>query len=89
MDAQPYFYDLPNRPKTDYALAERDQLRLERRYLASVWEDELALHLGLSLDQNTWVKVPTGVVARDLPDEMLAGVALTFDNREHYRNVRG
>ncbi len=83
------FYDLPNRPKTDYALAERDQLRLERRYLASVWEDELALHLGLSLDQNTWVKVPTGVVARDLPDEMLAGVALTFDNREHYRNVRG
>ncbi|MEN9464774.1 MAG: hypothetical protein RL217_955 [Pseudomonadota bacterium] len=83
------FYDLPNRPKTDYALAERDQLRLVRCYLASAWEDELALHAGLSLDQNTWVKVPTGMVVRDLPDEVLAGVALTFDNREYYRNVRG
>lgn len=83
------FYDLPNRPKTDYALAERDQLRLVRHYVAATWEDELALHAGLSLDQNTWIKIPTGVVARDVPDEALVGMALTFDNREHYRNVQG
>lgn len=69
---------------------QNDQLSLQRHHLWNAFEDQLQLHLGISLDNQRLVNLPSHLQATvSRFSERLAGVALSFDNREIYRQVPG
>lgn len=72
------------------AAIREDLVSVQRDHLWNALEDQLQLHLGLSVDDNRFVRLPDGAIpVRSSFREGLAGVALSFDNREFYRNVPG
>lgn len=67
---------------------QNDQLSLQRNHLLNAFEDQLQLHLGISLDNQRIVNLPSHLVASvSRFSERLAGAAISFDNREAYRQV--
>ena len=59
--------------------------------MATAFEDQLSLHAGGFLDKESLVSQPgfAGIFPYPASNETLAGLALTFDNRETYLNVPG
>ncbi|MAK92176.1 MAG: hypothetical protein CMI13_13200 [Oleibacter sp.] len=73
----------------DYAAFREDLLVLQRRYLLHGFEDQLALHAGAVYDNEKLVRLPDELTGSYQYRESLAGLAVTFDNREFYPHVPG
>lgn len=83
------YHDLNLNVDDDYLAVREDLLTLQRDHLWDAAEDHLQLHLGLTADHEKVIRSPALVTTGSGYEETLAGVALTFDNRELYRNVPG
>jgi hypothetical protein len=85
------FYEVGQGGLQDHYINEDDLLRVQRRNLFPLWEDQLRFHVGLVWDKARFVYQPDFIntTQYQTTDETLAGVALTFDNREWYLNVPG
>lgn len=84
-------YRLPFSDVLDPILIRDDTVRGERNYLFRGLEDQLSLSAGLSYSNKRLVRAPeeiTIVGPRDI-SQGLAGLALTFDNRETYLQSSG
>ena len=67
---------------------QNDKLSAQRDHLVNMFEDQLQLHLGLSVDNQRLVNLPSHLTATTSRiSERLLGVAISFDNREAYRQV--
>ncbi|WP_430459872.1 hypothetical protein ACQUQU_11715 [Thalassolituus sp. LLYu03] len=75
--------DLPD----DYLASREDLVILQRDHLWDAFEDQLQLHAGVTADHEKIVRSPAYITTGSGYEETLAGIALTFDNREFYRNV--
>ncbi|MEH6453132.1 MAG: hypothetical protein V7782_08855 [Psychromonas sp.] len=75
----------------DYRITEDDNITIQRRNMFAMWEDNLRFHVGTVWDTESLVSQPdfSNVGEFQTYDEVLAGVALTFDNRQYYLNVPG
>ncbi|MEH6533363.1 MAG: hypothetical protein V7735_18720 [Photobacterium frigidiphilum] len=76
---------------TDRRITQDDNILLQRNNIFTAWEDDLALHAGITWEKESLVSEPS---LSNLPpyrpaDESLFGFAFTFDNRETYLNVPG
>ncbi|MCA6129119.1 hypothetical protein [Thalassolituus oleivorans] len=84
-------YRFPFSEVLDPIVIRDDTVRGERNYLLRGIEDQLSLSAGLSYSNKSLVRAPeeiTIVGPRDL-SQGLAGLALTFDNRETYLQSTG
>jgi len=77
--------------QTDYRIIRDDQVTVQRNNMFALWEDNLRFHAGMVWDKEDLVAQPdfTNIGQYHATDETLAGLALTFDNREAYLNVPG
>lgn len=67
---------------------QNDQLILQRDHLLNALEDQLQLHLGVSVDNQRLVHLPSHLTASiSRFSKRLVGTAISFDNRESYRQV--
>ncbi|MFT6986383.1 MAG: hypothetical protein ACJAT7_002218 [Psychromonas sp.] len=75
----------------DYRILQDDQFTLQRKNMFALWEDNLRFHAGMVLDKESLVSQPDFNYTRPYRayNETLAGLAVTFDNRERYLNVPG
>ena len=75
----------------EYLITQDDYLSLQRRNMFAMWEDDLRFHVGTVWDKERFVSQPDFVNAGQYQskDEVLAGLAVTFDNRQSYLNVPG
>lgn len=74
---------------TGRRITQDDNILLLRNNIFTAWEDDLALHAGVTWEKESLVSEPS---LSNLPpyrpaDESLFGFAFTFDNRETYLNV--
>ena len=83
------YTDLNTGLDDDYYAKREDLLIARRDHVWNALEDQLQLHLGLVADHEKIERAPAGVDRGEGFEETLAGVALSFDNRELYRNVPG
>jgi len=83
------FHDLNLGGDDDYLVTREDQWSVSRDYLLPAFEDQLSFHTGLVYDDEKVVRLPGGVTSGYHYREGLAGVAVTFDNRELYSHVPG
>ncbi|WP_028863278.1 PD40 domain-containing protein [Psychromonas aquimarina] len=77
--------------RKEYRITRDDIVTVQRRNIFTAWEDNLRLHAGMVLDKESLVEEPdfSGIGQYRAADETLAGLAVTFDNREAYLNVPG
>jgi len=77
--------------RSDYRITRDDYFLLQRNHIVTAFEDQLSLHAGGVLDKESLVSQPdfASMIAFRESNETLAGLALTFDNREAYLNVPG
>jgi hypothetical protein len=75
----------------DYRITQDDNISIQRRNMFAMWEDNLRFHAGAIWDTESLVSQPdfSNVGEYQTNDEVLAGLALTFDNRQFYLNVPG
>lgn len=68
-----------------------DQFTVQRNNIFTLWDDNLRFHAGMVLDKESLVSQPdfSYIGQYRASNETLAGLALTFDNREWYLNVPG
>lgn len=67
---------------------QNDKFIAQRNHLHNAFEDQLQLHLGVSVDNQRLVNLPNHLMATvTRVSERLAGAAISFDNREKYRQV--
>lgn len=83
------YTDLNTGLDDDYYAKREDLLIVRRDHVLDAFEDQLQLHLGLVADHEKIERAPAGIDRGEGYEETLAGVALSFDNRELYRNVPG
>ena len=83
------FHELNLGIEDDFYASREDLLLLQRDHLWDGLEDQLQLHAGLSADHQKIIRAPSAISTGEGYEETLAGLALTFDNREVYRNVPG
>jgi hypothetical protein len=76
---------------TSRRITQDDNILLQRNHIFTAWEDDLALHAGITWEKESLVSEPsiTNLPPYRSADESLFGFALTFDNRETYLNVPG
>ena len=74
-----------------YRITRDDYLLLQRSHIVTAFEDQLSLHAGGFLDKESLVSQPgfASIFPYTESNETLAGLALTYDNRETYLNVPG
>lgn len=77
--------------RSDYRITRDDYFVLQRNHIVTAFEDQLSLHAGGVLDKESLVSQPdfASMIAFRETNETLAGLAVTFDNREAYLNVPG
>jgi hypothetical protein len=77
--------------KEGYRITRNDTVTVQRNNIFTAWEDDLRLHAGATWDKESLVSQPSfsNIGKYQATDEALAGLALTFDNREGYLNVPG
>ncbi|WP_019614729.1 PD40 domain-containing protein [Psychromonas ossibalaenae] len=77
--------------RKEYRVTRDDIVTVQRRNIFTALEDNLRLHAGMVLDKESLVEEPnfSSIGQYRAADEALAGLALTFDNREGYLNVPG
>ena len=75
----------------DYRITRDDQFTVQRNNMFALWEDNLRFHAGMVLDKESLVSQPdfSNIGQFRATNETLAGLAMTFDNREWYLNVPG
>ncbi|WP_038125482.1 hypothetical protein [Vibrio nigripulchritudo] len=80
-----------NAGKETYRIEQDDIVLLQRDHIFTAIEDQLSLHAGLVWDKGSEAKAPKfGTTGRYIEKEqILTGLALTFDNRERYVNTPG
>lgn len=83
------FAGLNTGQEDDYYAWREDLLIARHDHVWNAFEDQLQLHLGLVSDHEKTERSPAGVNRGSGIEETLAGIALSFDNRELYRNVPG
>lgn len=83
------FTDLDLNIDDNWYATREDLFGVRRNHILDLYEDQLQLAAGLTADHEKIVRTPQGVYASQGVEETLAGLALTFDNREAYRNVPG
>ncbi|MCW8328375.1 hypothetical protein MD588_06095 [Photobacterium sp. SDRW27] len=74
-----------------YRITRDDYMLVQRSHILTAFEDQLSLHAGGILDKESLVSQPdfARMIAYKESNETLAGLALTYDNREAYLNVPG
>jgi len=74
-----------------YRITRDDYMSVQHNYIVTAFEDQLSLHAGAILDKESLVSQPdfARMFAYQESNETLAGLALTYDNRETYLNVPG
>ncbi len=72
----------------EHIVFQNDKFIGQRDNLLNAFEDQLQLHLGLSIDNQRLVSLPSHLAATTSRfSERLVGTAISFDNREVYRQV--
>lgn len=79
-------YRVAGRSSEDTRIERDDSLLLQRSHLFNAFEDKMSLHAGLIHDQTSVVK---GEPERFSQTQGLAGLALTFDNRQLHIHTPG
>lgn len=81
---------IPIEGNEEHIVFQNDKFIAQRDNLFNAFEDQLQLHLGVSVDNQRLVNLPTHLSASiSRFSERLAGTAISFDNRQTYRQVPG
>ena len=74
--------------RNERIIFQNDKLIAQRNHLFNAFEDQLQAHLGASVDNQRIVDLASHLVAvNSKVSERLVGAAISFDNRERYRQV--